>query len=137
MVQSEINLAIGNKSPKEYFTQPRQRCAGGKLKYGGICDADELKANSKMNCIPDGMETRELEHYNDFLEERRKLITTRIREYYFSLQVDLLVDGKTNFLSFDFFGSVPFLSWRIRSRRTETGSSLGSCGRRFPAEVCA
>jgi hypothetical protein len=82
MMQSEVNIAIGNKSPKDYFTQLGQQCAGGKLKYGAICDPDELKANFQMNCIPDGMETRELEHYNDFLEERRKLIATRIRDYY-------------------------------------------------------
>lgn len=38
-----------------------------------------------MNCIPDGMESRELEHYNDFLEERRKLMANSMRDYYGSL----------------------------------------------------
>jgi hypothetical protein len=38
-----------------------------------------------MNCIPDGMEIRELEHYEEFLEERRKLMSGRIRLYYASL----------------------------------------------------
>lgn len=85
MMQSEINITIGNKSPKDYFTELANQCSGGKLKYGAICDADELKENFKMNCIPEGMETRELEHDNDFLEEHRKLMTTRIRDYYRSL----------------------------------------------------
>jgi hypothetical protein len=82
MIQSEINIAIGNKSPKDYFTQLNEQCAGGKMKYGRICDSDELKENFKMNCIPHGMETRELGQYEDFLEERRKLMATRIRDYY-------------------------------------------------------
>ena len=85
MMQSEINIAIGNKSPKDYFTQLGLQCADGKLKYGAICDPDELKENLKMHCIPDGMEMREVEHYNEFLEERRKLMATRIRDYYRAL----------------------------------------------------
>lgn len=85
MMQSEINIAIGNKSPKDYFTQLDQQCSGGKLKYGAICETDKLKENFKMNCIPDGMEVRELEQYEEFLEERRKLMSGRIRLYYASL----------------------------------------------------
>jgi len=85
MMQSEINIAVSNKSPKDYFTQLNQQCSGGKLKYGAICEPDELKENFKMNCIPDGMEVRELEHYEEFLEERRKLMSGRIRLYYASL----------------------------------------------------
>ena len=85
MMQSEVNIAIGNKSPKNYFTRLGQQCAGGKLKYGAICDPDDLKENFKMNCIPEGVETCELEHYNDFLEERRTRMATRIRDYYRSL----------------------------------------------------
>jgi hypothetical protein len=85
MMQSEINIAVGDKSPKSYFTELAQQCAGSKLKYGAICDPDELKENFKMNCIPEGMEDRELEHYDEFLEERRKLMAKRIRVYYRSL----------------------------------------------------
>jgi hypothetical protein len=85
MMQSEINIAIGNKSPKEYFTQLAQQCSGGKLKYGAICDPDEIQENFKMNCIPAGMESRELEQYDDFLDLRRKLMAQRIRDYYHSL----------------------------------------------------
>lgn len=31
------------------------------------------------------METRELEHYDDFLEELRMLMASRVRDYYKSL----------------------------------------------------
>lgn len=82
MMQSEINIAVGNKAPKEYFTQLNEQCSGDKLKYGAICDPEELKENFKMNCIPEGMEVRELSHYEEFLEQRRKLMALRIRLYY-------------------------------------------------------
>ncbi len=55
------------------------------MKYGAICDPDELTENFKMNCIPEGMESRELEQYDNFLEERRKLMAERIRDYYRAL----------------------------------------------------
>jgi len=55
------------------------------VKYGAICDPGQLKENFKMNCIPEGMEARELEHDDHFLKERRKLIAKRIRNYYKSL----------------------------------------------------
>jgi hypothetical protein len=85
MMQSEINIAVGNKSPKDYFSQLAAQCSGGKMRYGAICDPDELRENFRMNCIPQGMESRELEHYEEFLEERRGLMANRIRDYYRSL----------------------------------------------------
>jgi hypothetical protein len=85
MMQSEINIAVGNKSPKDYFNQLAAQCSGGKMKYGAICDPNELKENFKMNCIPDGMDLRELEQYDDFLDERRRLMARRICDYYSAL----------------------------------------------------
>ena len=85
MMQSEINIAVGNKSPKDYFSQLHVQCSGGKMKYGAICDPDELKENFKMNCLPDGMDIREQEHYDEFLDQRRKLMARRIRDYYSKL----------------------------------------------------
>lgn len=85
MMQSEINIAIGNKSPKDYFSKLADQCSGGKIRFGAIWDPNELKENFKMNCIPEGMEERELDQYDDFLEGRRGLMASRIRDYYRSL----------------------------------------------------
>ena len=65
MMQSEINIGIGNKSPKDHFSRLADQCSGGKMRFGAICDPDELKENFKMNCIPEGMEERELDAYDD------------------------------------------------------------------------
>jgi len=85
MAQSEINIAIGSKPPKEYFKELFEQCNGGKLKYGGINKFDELKNNMVMNCIPENIADMDAIRYKDFLEERRKLMSLKIKEYFFKL----------------------------------------------------
>lgn len=83
--QSEINIKIGKKAPKEYMAEVIKQTKGGKLKYGGIADEKALADNLRQNCIPAGFEEMELGDYEGFLKERRKLMAKKIREYYFSL----------------------------------------------------
>jgi hypothetical protein len=82
MMQSEINIAIRDRSPKEYFSEMLDNCKKGRSTYGAITEVDELKENYKMHCIPDGMENMAIENYQEFLNERRKLISLKIRDYY-------------------------------------------------------
>jgi hypothetical protein len=84
-MQSEINIAIGDRSPKEYFTEILENCKQGVSLYGAITDMDELKDNFRMHCIPDGMDQKTVNDYGDFLMERRKLIAGKIRDYYWKL----------------------------------------------------
>jgi hypothetical protein len=81
-MQSEINIAVGDRSPKEYFTEILENCKKGVSLYGAITSMDELKDNFRMHCIPDGMEQKTINDYGDFLIERRKLIAGKIRNYY-------------------------------------------------------
>jgi hypothetical protein len=81
-MQSEINIAIGDRSPKEYFTEIIENCKKGVSLYSAITDMDELKTNFRMHCIPEGMEQKTINEYSDFLTERRKLIARKIRDYY-------------------------------------------------------
>lgn len=85
MAQSEINIAIGNKPPAQYFQEIYDQCNGGGLKYGGITRKDELLANFEMNCIPTELELLTFENYDAFLERRRMLMAQKIKAYYFSL----------------------------------------------------
>lgn len=55
LAQSEINIAIGDKAPEVYFKELADQCAGGKKKYGGITNADELRANLRMSCLPESL----------------------------------------------------------------------------------
>jgi hypothetical protein len=43
--QSEINIKIRKKSPKEYFKDVFEQCNGGKLIYDGINNIEQLKEN--------------------------------------------------------------------------------------------
>jgi hypothetical protein len=84
-MQSEINIGIGNKSPDVYFKGLERQCEVGQEKYGSICDLNELKENLKMNCIPEDIFDMNIDHYEDFLDKRRKLISGKLRKYYYSL----------------------------------------------------
>jgi hypothetical protein len=83
--QSEINIRIGKKPPKEYMADVYRQCDGGKLRYGGITDFEDLKQNLKQHCIPEGFEEMTIDDYENFLTERRKLIAKKIEKYYQSL----------------------------------------------------
>lgn len=86
LMQQEINIAIGNKSPDVYFKQIKEQCSGnGRIRYGGINTMEELNANLKTHCIPESIFEMNIENYTDFLTERRKLMAEKMKEYYFSL----------------------------------------------------
>jgi hypothetical protein len=84
-MQQEVNIAVGNKAPDAYFSEVLEQCHGGVLKYGGISSLDELHQNLQANCVPESIFTMTLDHYDEFLKERRKLMAEKMREYYFSL----------------------------------------------------
>ena len=63
----------------------RKQCKGGDVKYGGIDDVDMLEENMKENCIPESIFDGTVKNYESFLEERRKLMAQKIRDYYSSL----------------------------------------------------
>lgn len=69
MMQKEMNIKVGNKSPKEYLN-----------KY------IENDWNLEENAIPSELADMEIESYNQFLFERRKLMSDKIRSYYESFK---------------------------------------------------
>ena len=84
-MQSEINIKIGSKSPKDYFAELLKQCNGAKLKYGSIDKFEMLEKNLDENCIPKSIFEMDFNNYEQFLTERRKLISMKIRDYYFNL----------------------------------------------------
>jgi hypothetical protein len=85
VAQSEINIAIGDKEPRIYFTEMLEQCNGGLKKYGNITETNELKENYRMQCLPENMEKMTAEDYPHFLVNRRKLIAHKLKEYFMSL----------------------------------------------------
>jgi hypothetical protein len=85
LAQSEINIAIGDKSPEQYFKELAEQCAGGTKKYGGIIDLDELRANLRMSCLPESLLDGEVPAFDEFLEVRRKLMAQKIKSWFEAL----------------------------------------------------
>jgi hypothetical protein len=82
LAQSEINIAIGDKAPDKYFKELAEQVSGGKKKYGGITDEADLRANLRASCLPESMLGGTIPHYDDFLEERRKLMALKIKTWF-------------------------------------------------------
>jgi len=85
VAQSEINITIGKKEPKIYFTQLIEQCNGGSKRYGNITTSSDLTENYRMNCIPDGIDKMTVTDYPVFLAQRRKLMAQKIKLYFESL----------------------------------------------------
>ena len=85
VMQREINIAISNQAPARYFSELEEQCRNGIPRYGGITDSDQLQENLATHCLPQGMETATAETYDVFLQERRKLMAAKIRDYYRAL----------------------------------------------------
>lgn len=80
--QSEINIRITNKPPKQYFDELKEQIETGKLLYGELTSIEDLRANLEANCIPESVMEMEVDDYQDFLVERRKLMAQKIERYY-------------------------------------------------------
>ncbi len=82
--QSEINIAIGNKSPVVYFNILKEQCQTKIPKIGGITELEMLRSNLEANCIPVEILTNHelLYDYETFLRERRKLIAKKVKDYF-------------------------------------------------------
>jgi hypothetical protein len=85
LAQSEINIAIGDKAPEAYFAELAKQCNGGPKKYGGIDAADEMRANLRMSCLPESLLDGGIPSYDDFLEERRKLMALKLKTWFEAL----------------------------------------------------
>lgn len=84
-MQSEINIKVGNKPPKDYFELVKTQILNGNQQLSGISNEQQLLENLKMNCVPSEIQGMSIDDYNDFLILRRKLMATKIKEYYHSL----------------------------------------------------
>ena len=85
LAQSEINIGIGAKPPAVYFAELAEQADGGVKKYGGIDNPQEMRENLHMSCLPEVMLEGEIPEYEDFLEQRRRLMALRIKAWFEAL----------------------------------------------------
>ncbi|WP_293007147.1 DUF262 domain-containing protein [Nitrosomonas sp.] len=84
-MQSEINIKVGNKPPKDYFELIRIQMQENHKQVTGLSTEQDLLNNLKMNCVPTELMAMGIDDYQDFLALRRKLMCLKIRDYYHSL----------------------------------------------------
>jgi hypothetical protein len=82
MAQSEINIAIGDKAPKVYFTDLIDQVNGGTKLYGGIVSKKRMRENFQQNCLPLELLDGKVPSYDEFLSQRRRLMALRIKEWF-------------------------------------------------------
>ena len=84
-MQSEINIKVGNKPPKDYFEVVQSQMISNNQQISGLATEQQLLDNLKMNAIPEEIMQMSIDNYNDFLVARRKLMAMKIKNYYHSL----------------------------------------------------
>lgn len=84
-LDSQVNKAISDDAPCEYFTRALEAAKRGEAEYGNISSEEELLNNMAQNCIPANITEMDYSHYDEFLATRRKLMAQKIRDYYYSL----------------------------------------------------
>jgi hypothetical protein len=84
-MQSEINIKVGNRAPKDYFELIKTQISDGFGLISGIDSEQELLENLNEHCVPEEITDMSFNDYQDFLALRRRRMAQKIRDYYFSL----------------------------------------------------
>jgi hypothetical protein len=84
-MQSEINIKVGNKPPKDYFGLINKQIDDNNKLVSGIATQNELLENLRANCVPTEIMDMDIDDYAEFLILRRKLMAQKIKQYYFTL----------------------------------------------------
>ena len=82
IAQSEINITIGDTPPRTYFAQLLEQVNGSERQYGGIVDRERLSENLAENCLPERLIDGDVPGYDDFLVERRRLMSLKIKAWF-------------------------------------------------------
>lgn len=84
-MQQELNIKIGNRSPKDYMGKIKTQITNGKIFISNYKNLKDLQKNLQENCIPDLIFDADIKNYEEFLSQRRKLMAKKIKEYYLVL----------------------------------------------------
>ncbi|MGO4928042.1 DUF262 domain-containing protein [Aerococcaceae bacterium DSM 109653] len=80
--EQPINIRISNHAPKEYLGRIMEQIKSGQLELGEIQSIQKLEQNFKENAIPLNLIGMDIASYNDFLNDRRQLMSEVVRLYY-------------------------------------------------------
>lgn len=81
-LDTPTNIAVGKDEPSTYFSKVWNQLSSGNYVIGNLKTEDAIKKNLADNCIPLEIRNWTYENYEEFLLQRRKLMATKIRDYY-------------------------------------------------------
>jgi len=81
-LDTQVNKAIADTAPCEYFGKAKMQCETKDIKIGNISELDLLYQNLAENCIPRSIFEMDITSYDEFLLERRKMMAALIKRYY-------------------------------------------------------
>lgn len=81
-LDTQVNKAIGDDAPVDYFGRIRKQCETKILDIGNIMNAAQLQLNMEENALPPEIENMTVEDYDEFLVKRRRLMAKMIETYY-------------------------------------------------------
>ena len=84
-LDTQVNKAISDDAPCRYFGVILKQCKTRDVQIGNIIDENELAANLAENAIPGEVVYMDVNDYDRFLSERRKMMAAMIEQYYKSL----------------------------------------------------
>lgn len=84
-LDTQVNKAIRDDAPHEYFSRILEQCKTKDVQIGNITDESELLTNLNENAIPGDVIHMSVSEYDEFLMERRKMMAEMIEKYYKSL----------------------------------------------------
>ena len=84
-LDTQVNKAISDDAPCEYFGVILEQCKTKVVQIGNITDENELAANLAENAISREGVHMDVNDYDSFLRERRKMMAAMIEKYYKSL----------------------------------------------------
>ena len=84
-LDTQVNKAISDDSPADYFQKIMKQFSIGKAEIGNIMDRASLNANIAENALPPEIINMTIDYYDVFLSQRRHLMAKMIEEYYKNL----------------------------------------------------
>lgn len=85
MTETAVNVKISNRTPAAYLGEIEDQIARGVPTLGEINSIEDLESTFTENAVPASLSQTTYENYDAFLEERRKLMAQKLKEYYYSL----------------------------------------------------
>lgn len=81
-LDTQVNKAISDDAPAEYFSRVLEQCKDKNITIGNISDESLLVSNLSENCIDSSIFGMYADSYDTFLANRRKQMASLIEKYY-------------------------------------------------------